>query len=127
MRYSAYIRQFEVYGYDGVLRTAAVDRDITPKELASLQAHMEYVDRTHTWDKRRGRWIAKTDEEMDRKIRQCLQCGLDLSRQRNRKARFCNQACKQKWYRIRKREREARDRADRIRQARARRKARKAA
>lgn len=130
MKFAGYIRQFEICGYEMILETAARDRDMSRRDLANLRAHMEYVDRTHAWKvtgpmwHQKGRWVPRDDERLQAQIRQCDQCGRDLPRSRNAKARFCDGACKQKWYRARRRERLAKERTERIAAARVKRRAR---
>lgn len=100
-----YFDYVDKFGPEMVVKTASMDPEITHKELVRLNTHIAYMNRVHNWvptnSKKRtgGNWVTKSEVELDGHIRKCLQCGLDLPRSRNRKARFCDGACKQKWYR----------------------------
>jgi len=111
-----------------VVETALRDPAINDSDASALIAHVAYLRRNHKWDAKKGRWIAKKEEQVERETRKCIcGCELDLPRSRNRKARFLNDAHKMKWHRAQKRKAKDEARAKHLAERRAERRAKVAA
>lgn len=134
MKLDGYIDHLEKYGPELILDTAARDPDMSRQKLGELAGYLNHKKYTHRWafrKSRNGLWSVRWEPRRERKsgevdesrIKKCAGCGLDMPRNLPFHARYHSQACKQRDYRRRRRERLVRERKERIAAKRANRRA----